>query len=578
MGLPNLSRFREKCCYCYRSIGDGISVCDCGFSFCEKHRGIHLGKSGCRIVFDIKEVGSDLGIEIKNAMLGEEEVEELRRRMEILIKPGDEDERVLSRDEEVRCVHGCPEGPSSIEMGNIGGLKCNLCDVNTRLWVCFSCGYVGCGRMQYGAEGNGHAKSHYEETQHNVFVLVPSLLKEDCEIFCYLCDSNIRSRYNSAENSVTIDFGGADGKTEERSVRKVMSCRGIAEPEFLEKKRAPESKGESVPSPYVGIINSGNTCYISSVIHMVGYAVSKEEFDLEQHFEICYMKNPLECFFCQLMRVLSKMKETKDNEGVNRISILDLIMLIWRDMPMFGKFAQQDAHEFLLFLLEKIREGERSYLIPPITSLFEFEVGRRVSCSGCMDDSTSYESMLMICTFLKGNIRKSVEMFFLPDEWSCECGGKKKVSRFITTLPKYLIIQVGRYSYNNYKVEKIKDKIEMRSIKLGSFMSKDEADRSLVRKLVDSGYPEEDAAKALGIFWNDESKARSLLENHAMMDMRTDSKYRVVGCINHSGDNIKAGHYTWWVYDNGKCFKIDDTTVLNSNVEVLEDGYIFLFK
>ncbi|WEL38217.1 ubiquitin carboxyl-terminal hydrolase [Encephalitozoon hellem] len=575
MRLPDLSRFREKCCYCYIDVEEGISVCGCGLSFCKGHVDIHLGKAECHVVFEIKEVGDDLGIEIKNTMLKQEEIEELRIRMEALVKPGNEDERIISKDEEVGCAHGCPEGPCSIELGDLERLSCKLCDVRARLWACFSCGYVGCGRVQYGVEGNGHARAHYEQTQHNVFVLVPSLLKESCEVFCYLCDSSIRSYYDFPEGSITIRFE-ANEKEGERSVKKALRYIGAAQ--SASKREAAGSKErESVPSPYVGIINSGNTCYISSVLQMMGYVVSKEDIDMDQHFEICCVNNPLECFFCQLMRVFNKMKESRSKMEINKISILDLIMLIWRDMPMFSKFMQQDAHEFLLFLLEKIKEGESSYLIPHITSYFEFEVAREISCSECTEKSTSYESMMMMCTCLKGNIRKSVDMFFSPDEWDCECGGKKSARRFVTVPPKYLIIQVGRYSYNNCKVEKIKDKIGMKSVKLEGFMRKGDVDKPLLKKLVDDGYQEEHAERALGIFSNDEDKVRSLLEN-SLTDLRPDMKYRVVGCINHSGDNIKAGHYTWWVYDDEKCYKIDDTNVLNSNVEVLEDGYIFLFR
>lgn len=576
MRLPDLSRFREKCCYCYRDVAEGISVCGCGLSFCGKHIDTHLGKAECHTVFEIKEIGDDLGIEIKNTMLKQEEIEELRIRMEALVRPGNEDERIISKDEETSCIHGCPEGPCSMELGDLEKLSCKLCDIRTRLWICFSCGYVGCGRIQYGTEGNGHAKLHYEQTQHNVFVLVPSLLRESCDVFCYLCDSSIRSYYDFPENKITIRFEG-DGKGERRDVKKTISYSGVV-PSVDKKEAVGNKEKESTPSPYVGIINSGNTCYISSVLQMIGYVVSKEELDMDQHFEICCVKNPLECFFCQLMRVFNKMKEARDKIEINRISILDLIMLIWRDMPMFSKFMQQDAHEFLLFLLEKIKEGESSYLIPHITSCFEFEVGREISCSGCSDKSIGYEPMMMMCTCLQSNIRKSVEMFFSPDEWDCKCGGKKSARRFITVPPKYLIIQVGRYSYNNYKVEKIKSKIGMKSVKLESFMRKNDVEKALVKKLVDDGYAEEDAEKALSIFCNDESKARDFLKSHLAMDRRSDLKYRVVGCINHSGDNIKTGHYTWWVYDDEKCYKIDDTNVLSSNVEVLEDGYIFLFR
>lgn len=580
MGVPDLSRFRGECCYCYRGADNGISVCGCGLSLCSRHKGVHVRKAGCSAVFDVREAGGDLGMEVRSEVLGQEEVEEVRERLMMLARHGGEEERLISKDEEVVCPHGCPGDPACMELGNVEELRCQACDVGTRLWACLSCGYIGCGRVQYGVEGNGHAKQHYDQTQHNVFVLVSSLSEESPEVFCYLCDSTIRSVYGRSADAVTIEFCGSDVNGEGKSTRRIVKCHGKVAKKLATEGKEEEPKGgkESVESPYVGISNSGNTCYISSVIHMIGHAVSKEEVDLEQHFEICDGKNPLECFFCQLMRVLGRMKDARNKHATDVISILDLVMLIWRDMPMFGKFAQQDAHEFLMFLLEKIREGEDAYLIPSITSLFEFEVGRRVSCSRCLSESVGYECMVMICTFLKGDIRKSVETFFSADEWDCECGGKKTAARFVTVLPKYLIIQIGRYSYSGNEVKKIKDKIEMKSVKLEGFMSREKADRSLVQKLTTSGYLEDDAKRALGLFLNDEDKARDFLERSGLETPRTDSKYRVVGCINHTGDNIKTGHYTWWVYEEERCYLVDDTSVLNSGVDVLEDGYIFLFK
>jgi len=311
---------------------------------------------------------------------------------------------------------------------------------------------------------------------------------------------------------------------------------------------------------------------------MIGYVISKEEFDLDTHFQICWMENPLECFFCQLMKVFNKMKEVSNENGINKITIIDLVRLIWRDMSMFTKHMQHDAHEFLLFLLEKIQEGEEAYILPPITSFFNFEVGRKISCNNCSDGSIVYEKMPMLCTIIKNRIRSSVATFFNEYEWDCDCGGKKKAIRFVTKLPEYLIIQIGRYSYDNNNLGKINDKINMETLKLDKFMSKMEPDEGLIKKLINEGYSKDEIMKALSIFCNDEEKVRNILKEGNVEKYRMNPKYQVVGCINHSGANVRTGHYTWWIYDKERCYLIDDTNIINSTVEILEDGYIFLFK
>jgi ubiquitin carboxyl-terminal hydrolase 5/13 len=44
---------------------------------------------------------------------------------------------------------------------------CNNCNLNSNLWLCLTCGNLGCGRKQVGGqEGNGHGLEHFEKTGH----------------------------------------------------------------------------------------------------------------------------------------------------------------------------------------------------------------------------------------------------------------------------------------------------------------------------------------------------------------------------------------------------------------------------
>lgn len=574
----DLSRFRERCCCCYKGIEEGIRVCLCGLSFCGDHEGGHVSKTSCCISFEVrkrsrdgaedKEGGSvqnacgELGeeLEIRSDMLDVDEINNVREDIQSILRLQNRDDRIMTRDEEIDCPHICREvDGEELDLGDVGKLRCNECDVETRLWVCFTCGHIGCGRAQYGVEGNGHARRHHEDTKHSVCVLISSLSDPDgCETFCYLCDSGVRNAFVHKR----LRYCGL-----ERSPGSVSS----------EKRLADDTDSVvSESSPFVGITNAGNTCYVSSTLQMIGYVVSKEEFDLEMHFEVCSAENPLDCFFCQLMRVLGKMKEASQQNRTDKISIMDLVRLIWRDMSMFTRYAQHDAHEFLLFLLEKMKEGEDAYVIPPITSLFEFERGTRVLCHSCGYESAVYERTSMLCTTVKSRIRRSVEKAFEEGEYDCECGGKRKMVKFMTRLPKYLIVQVGRYFYGNDGYVKVSDKISIESLKLDKFMNRAETDKSVAERLVSEGYPRDKVVAGLRLYFNDEEKVREVLRD-GDEGQRTDPKYRIAGSINHLGGNARTGHYTWWVYDKERCYLVDDSKVTNSSAEVLEDGYIFLF-
>ena len=61
----------------------------------------------------------------------------------------------------------------------IGLAHCQKCDLKENLWLCLTCGSLGCGRQQYaGLGGNGHGLQHYEETKHPVSVKLGTITPE----------------------------------------------------------------------------------------------------------------------------------------------------------------------------------------------------------------------------------------------------------------------------------------------------------------------------------------------------------------------------------------------------------------
>ncbi|KAJ2504850.1 ubiquitin C-terminal hydrolase Ubp14, partial [Coemansia sp. RSA 2052] len=70
--------------------------------------------------------------------------------------------------------------------------QCTGCSKRENLWLCLSCGNVGCGRRQYdGSGGNNHGISHYEETGHCVSIKLGTITPEGtADAYCYACDDN----------------------------------------------------------------------------------------------------------------------------------------------------------------------------------------------------------------------------------------------------------------------------------------------------------------------------------------------------------------------------------------------------
>lgn len=89
------------------------------------------------------------------------------------------------------------------------GAHCARCDLKENMWLCLTCGALGCGRPQYGGTGgNGHGLEHWKETGHPVSVkvgtitaegtagtclhatLLPSCLITRVDAYCYACDES----------------------------------------------------------------------------------------------------------------------------------------------------------------------------------------------------------------------------------------------------------------------------------------------------------------------------------------------------------------------------------------------------
>ena len=88
-----------------------------------------------------------------------------------------------------------------------GLAHCSSCDLKENLWLCLTCGSLGCGRQQYGGVGgNGHGLAHFKSTGHGVSVKLGTITPEGnagvslpclrmelerfifSDIYCYICN------------------------------------------------------------------------------------------------------------------------------------------------------------------------------------------------------------------------------------------------------------------------------------------------------------------------------------------------------------------------------------------------------
>ena len=129
-----------------------------------------------------------------------------------------------------------------MDCSHFAGLAhCASCELTSNLWLCLTCGALGCGRAQYGGTGgNGHALTHFNATKHPACVKLGTITPEGgagaclficlhrhvktfiVDVYCYACDD---ARVDPELTSHLAKFGIhiASQKKTEKSMTELVS-------------------------------------------------------------------------------------------------------------------------------------------------------------------------------------------------------------------------------------------------------------------------------------------------------------------------------------------------------------------
>ncbi|GMK55843.1 hypothetical protein CspeluHIS016_0208990 [Cutaneotrichosporon spelunceum] len=288
-------------------------------------------------------------------------------------------------------------------------LQCVECDLTSNLWLCLTCGFVNCGRQQYGGlGGNGHALQHFHQTGHAVGVKLGTITPEGGgDIYCYSCDD---AKLDPLLASHLSTFGVnmlSQSKTEksmtelqlEHNLKFDFSMTGddgqVLEPVF----------GKAL----TGLKNLGNSCYMASVMQGIfSLPAFRERYFTEQaqhHFQTCEKPLPADCLECQMLKLADGLlsgrysvparappiahsefevaEAPKFQEGIRPAQFK---ALIGKGHEEFSTMRQQDSEEFLQHLLDRLRteakrQGRNEEL--EATNIFRFGMEQRLMCDEC---------------------------------------------------------------------------------------------------------------------------------------------------------------------------------------------------
>eukprot|EP01116_Phalansterium_solitarium_P018938 TRINITY_DN5164_c0_g1_i1.p1 TRINITY_DN5164_c0_g1~~TRINITY_DN5164_c0_g1_i1.p1 ORF type:complete len:696 (+),score=245.49 TRINITY_DN5164_c0_g1_i1:112-2199(+) len=312
------------------------------------------------------------------------------------------------------------------------------------------------------------------------------------------------------------------------------------------------SMGTAGPLGLVGFQNCGNSCYLNSCLQALIHLVPLANFLLgDDHSPKSCIVSPDFCMLCRLKELASLVLMTSDDG----IFFPRNIYMGIRQMGDFRMFQQEDAHEYLIAVLQALQRtfmlhapGKPDPRLEETTFIFQLFGGlmqSQIKCCQCSQVSTSFESFLDLSLELSSgeSIEEALQTYTSIENmdesvgWRCgKCAKAVAAEKQLTLYqaPNVLLINLKRFDL-------------MRG---GGKINKSVAfrDRVDVQRYM-SRYAERDES----------------------------SSYELAAVVVHYGSTVFSGHYvafvkilgTWFLFDDDKVQEVDLSTVLKQNAYLL---------
>ncbi|KAF8154934.1 ubiquitin carboxyl-terminal hydrolase 14 [Crassisporium funariophilum] len=296
-----------------------------------------------------------------------------------------------------------------------GLAHCSQCNLKENLWLCLTCGSLGCGRQQFGGiGGNGHGLAHFEASGHAVSVKLGTITPEGgADIYCYVCND----AKEDPQLSVHLASFGINVQTLTKTEKSMTELQ--IEQNLKYDFSLTGEDGKALEPVFgqglTGLANLGNSCYMASVIQTIFSLPAFQMRYNEQsrsHSDVCTIALPADCVECQMHKVADGLLSGRYSHPAhlspgapNSPNVEDHLQhpsptpvfqqgvkptgfksLIGKGHEEFSTMKQQDSEEFFTYLVTVLRRDMQKYKDrsdQDPTSIFSYAMEQKLQCGDC---------------------------------------------------------------------------------------------------------------------------------------------------------------------------------------------------